>query len=502
MLPFARYFAFLIPILALIVTLACSEDAAPGDCIDAARDAGVPDRVIEWMKDPVEEWGTIERIAIREALEKFGIGDFCADVEQKLTFAESSPMNNALEMAKDAAKAALTPSPEPPTPAPNPTRRPPSTPLPAPTPPSPLVTPLPAHAAAHHDRWPEIPEVVEVTFSGTAGEQDSKFIVRFDEPVIVTNNERYRAVEVRKEVVKEVEVPGETVVVEKEVVKTVEVPGETIVVEKEVVKEIQVPIETVVVEKEVIKEVEVEKVIEIVPDAYDSDSSVTLEVGYSGYGSDRRIPLQTKTSPDQPSDELSFGPIDREFAVAYGILLAGEANITDIDGNPAVIDFSNVVFVNPGYKDDITDSKLVNCVASMEILGYSPIILDNVKNLRSDKMTDSERIEWRLLLDEEFRYGIDGVMRLPCRQLWSEAINSNNESKRNRDFHCIYYLSRGTEVHSDAMELVNRPYASLDASDRMQLRLVLNSDPDLSSECAMYYPQLFYGRWIPMTPNQ
>ena len=66
-----------------------------------------------------------------------------------------------------------------------------------------------------------------------------------------------KEVVVEKEVVKEVEVPGETVVVEKEVVKEVEVPGETVVVEKEVVKEVEVPGETVVVEKEVVKEVEV-----------------------------------------------------------------------------------------------------------------------------------------------------------------------------------------------------------------------------------------------------
>ena len=61
------------------------------------------------------------------------------------------------------------------------------------------------------------------------------------------------------EVVREVEVPGETVVVEKEVVK--EVPVE-VVVEKEVVREVEVPGETVVVEKEVVKEVPVEVVVE------------------------------------------------------------------------------------------------------------------------------------------------------------------------------------------------------------------------------------------------
>ena len=48
------------------------------------------------------------------------------------------------------------------------------------------------------------------------------------------------------------------VVVEKEVIKEVEVPGETVVVEKEVVKTVEVPVERIV-EKEVVKFIEVEK---------------------------------------------------------------------------------------------------------------------------------------------------------------------------------------------------------------------------------------------------
>ena len=83
------------------------------------------------------------------------------------------------------------------------------------------------------------------------------------------------------EVVKEVEVPGETVVVVRggsedgrsarrdrgggeEVVKTVEVPGETVVVVEEVVKTVEVPGETVVVVEEVVKTVEVEKPVEVI----------------------------------------------------------------------------------------------------------------------------------------------------------------------------------------------------------------------------------------------
>ena len=58
-----------------------------------------------------------------------------------------------------------------------------------------------------------------------------------------------------KEVIKEVEVPGETVVVTETVTEIVEVPGETVIVENEVIKEVEVPGETVVITETVIKEV-------------------------------------------------------------------------------------------------------------------------------------------------------------------------------------------------------------------------------------------------------
>ena len=323
---------------------------------------------------------------------------------------------------------------------------------------------------------------MEVTFSGTAGEQDSKFIVRFDEPVIVVKG-------------------AQNGMVEKEVVKVVEVEKveEVVVVEREVVKEVMVPGETVVVEKEVVREVDYSN---LSSNDSVSSSGVLLDIGYPGGGSDRHIPIQTETSPDKPSAELSFGPVERELAVAYRILLAGNAAITDSDGNPAVIDFTNVVLVNPGYEDDIADSKLVNCVAFMELLGFSPLIVRNVKKLRSDALADSERIEWRLLLNEEFNYRIGNIMSLPGQRLWSEAVSPENENKRNHVFACVEYLSQGSRMHKDVIELMNRPYTDLDASDRIQLRLVLNADSYLSSECAMFYPQLFYGIWIPMTRNQ
>ena len=151
--------------------------------------------------------------------------------------------------------------------------------------------------AEHDDKWPEVPEVVEVTFSGIAGEEGSKFIVRFDEPVTIVKGTQSGMVE--KEVIKEVEKVVEVVIVEKEVIKEVEIPGETVVVEREVV--------------------------EVVPYTGSSSSEslsgsgVLLDVRYPGGGSDRHISIQTEASPDKPIAELSFGPVESEFAVAYRI---------------------------------------------------------------------------------------------------------------------------------------------------------------------------------------
>ena len=106
---------------------------------------------------------------------------------------------------------------------------------------------------------------------------------------VVVEKEVVKTVEVPgetvvKEVIKIVEVTGETVVVEKEVIKEVEVPGETVVVEKEVIKEVEVPGETVVVEKEVIREVEVpgETVVVEKEVSQDSGSSSGSAGGNSG----------------------------------------------------------------------------------------------------------------------------------------------------------------------------------------------------------------------------
>ena len=470
MIPPARYFTLLIAILALIAFLACSDDAAPSDCIDAARNAGVPDRVIEWMKDPVEEWGTIERIAIREALEKFGIGEFCADVEQKLALAESSAMNNALETAKSAAST-LAPSPEPPAPAPAPTRRPASTPMPAPTAarapmptpmpaapspapnptPRPPATPMPAPTAAPAPTPTPAPsdttKITHVTFSGVAGEKNSRFTVYFNRPVVISLPKGFDIGNDRPLINLQVKNPYDGYYYEGKL--------------------------------------------------YYEDSTYDLPI------------LESALRSRRPTDKLSFGPVSAEFSVAY-YFEATDA-IRDESGSPAfdrrIIELpGDTVFLNPGHSTDVNDPNLLSCVAFMEFTGIPSPVVRSVKDLYSDTLTDSEREEWRrFLIDGEYirytgniwerSYSVIFWEKEPCANLWSEDSGERNATKRNRDWEAEC-LDDGF-AREDMLTLANRPYADLNATDRIVLQMIMDD-----GDCRVFYPQLFYGRWIPMSANQ
>ncbi len=444
MLPSARYLTLLIIVLALIAFLACSDDVAPGDCIDAARNAGVPDRVIEWMKDPVEEWGTIERIAIREALEKFGIGEFCADVEQKLALAESTsgaqaiveekppqPEQSTVDQAVDRLKGFVGgEDTQESSPTPRLTPRPPATPMPAPTA-APVPTPMPTPS--------DTTRITHVTFSGVAGEKNSRFTVHFNRPVV----------------------------------------------------------------------------IDIPPDL-DIDEAIGLTVGYPDgyddrlyyYNTDNIRPasvLQSSIRNKRPIDKLSFGPVAIEFSVAY--YLVGTGRFENTDGSPAFGQQltqlpSNTVFLNPGYSTDVNDPNLVSCVAFMEFIGIPSPVVRSVKDLYSDTLADSEREEWRNFLTEgEYiqysdMWGESSLWKNePCATLWSEDSGERNATKRNRDWEAEC-LDHGF-AREDMLTLANRPYADLNATDRIVLQMIMDD-----GDCRVFYPQLFYGRWIPMSANQ
>ena len=73
-------------------TLGAAADAAEGkmseisgtldsdDCIGAAREAGVPERVLSILEKPSEERGSLERSLARRALDAVGLSDVCGDL--------------------------------------------------------------------------------------------------------------------------------------------------------------------------------------------------------------------------------------------------------------------------------------------------------------------------------------------------------------------------------------------------------------------------------------
>ena len=58
------------------IVLGCSTSAAPTECLDAARDAGLPDAMLEHIQNP-GDMNALQRIALRKALEAAGLDSIC-----------------------------------------------------------------------------------------------------------------------------------------------------------------------------------------------------------------------------------------------------------------------------------------------------------------------------------------------------------------------------------------------------------------------------------------
>ncbi len=57
------------------------EESIPTNCIDAARDAGVPDSIIELIEKSSDERSGLERTVLRRGLDAAGLSSVCADIE-------------------------------------------------------------------------------------------------------------------------------------------------------------------------------------------------------------------------------------------------------------------------------------------------------------------------------------------------------------------------------------------------------------------------------------
>ena len=72
----------LLAALALVLTLVSCDDgpAELVDCRSAAEDSGVPAPILDLMERSPSEWETMERLAVRGALEEYGLSASCADL--------------------------------------------------------------------------------------------------------------------------------------------------------------------------------------------------------------------------------------------------------------------------------------------------------------------------------------------------------------------------------------------------------------------------------------
>ena len=64
--------------------IGCNTDATPKTCIELAQESGAPDSVVEYMRRPLDSLNAVERIALRTALDKFGLGAACDATRQAL----------------------------------------------------------------------------------------------------------------------------------------------------------------------------------------------------------------------------------------------------------------------------------------------------------------------------------------------------------------------------------------------------------------------------------
>ncbi len=423
-----------------LIALACSDDAAPGECIEAAQDASVPEFVVEWMKSPLDELGSIQRIAIREALEQYGLGTACSEVADSLGFATDLIPDAPLPSADE------TPVKETPTEEPGPqmgyavsaprAAMPPATPLPPNTPlPSDTPTPSPALEVANRSgrqmddyvipqRHDDYPEVVGLEIKGTPGNSNSRFVILLDEHVHVTD---------RDSVYLRVRGPD----------------GD-------------------------------EDNLELRTLTRSGRPSRSLEFGPVEESLSRVYSLEGSSyvrDADDHSLQFDTGELQRH---------------------------RNALFLSPNYAPDIQDRSLVRCAAVMEFNDVSPILVRSLRNIDAASLGDTERFEWYTTLIEELdgvSFSIDRVeldldqgdflqvMQHPCAVLWSEPVSALNADKRNARGEC-------RPLAPDVMDLLDAPYLSLDSTDRLVLKRELAGWN--AHDCLVYYPQLYTGLWIPL----
>ena len=224
--------------------------------------------------------------------------------------------------------------------------------------------------------------------------------------------------------------------------------------------------------------------------------------------------------------ELGFGPVKVEGTYAVEI----QGAVEDLDARRARLSFPPTRFTPTRAIGAPIEGELTGCVAVMERRDVSSVIVRLVREEDPAELNDEDLVVWGRLLADEFgieerrllevfepRMGLDAFdpdlaeMR-ECRSLWSQPVSVDNGEKRNATYSlgCLSSLGWADpgapwSARADALELAGRRYDGLSLAERMALRLILDANSYMpmnadgrDSPCRRWYPQLFYGRWIPL----
>lgn len=131
-------------------------------------------------------------------------------------------------------------------------------------------------------------------------------------------------------------------------------------------------------------------------------------------------------------------------------------------------------------------------------------VLAQIEEAEADNLSDAERLAWFDLISKT---GDREAVLIACEYLWSEPITEENAERRNEAFGdaCIGYIDRERQgaldinhaYQSDVLKLLNRPYKDLAVVERVMLQREIGS----IDARRKYYPQLFFGKWMPFEAN-
>lgn len=380
-------------IAALFALAACSTDAAPKSCVDAAEEAGVPSAVVDFMRKPPGDLNPVERIAVRQALESFGLGDACAALRAAV---DSSGIAAPAAAAADAENAADAPASIP---------------------------------------GAGIIQSAAETISNLRPDDDGD-----EEP----NADKSDADEAPSN-------------------------GET-----QPAQQPPPPTQTPAANRQPAQETAVETCV----------SSLEY-AGVSGVLIEKLRDTNPNSLSNQRREEW------RELLGGYG---------------------QRILNACYPYWSEARDSREY-CAYALEERGVSFVIIEKLEETDPASLTDEDRVEWLQIFND-----YDSSLRGVCYAYWSEDINAANESKRNERYYdsCVSRLSDrnrdrlGDEfghrafpsaAAEDILALMDAPYSRLSRDARIALRLALYDPNYGGEECQYYYPQLFYGRWVPLDDN-